>query len=403
MEVDQKSGAFREFKEAGLDVHRQVNNKANEYIDLARLATPNPLRSEYVGRGMAGPHTRAVLDRYMTALQAGEINTEHGYDEDIISTTVVKELVDTMGVKQLVIVPTGTAANLDLISSFVSSAEDPMAIKFFACTTEHTVNYEAKMLAKAGISADKTTLLPARAEGDGLMDLETLNTHLPLEGEFIFQIAIPTGEGVVPPIEDFKAMVALVKSRGGKFLLDGARLTNALVYWQLELADLKDLGVDGFTLGTSKKGGLAEVVGIYDEKAAKLLPEEAKSFGHIHSKTAPLALSTGVFLNTDLWKAEAKSENKSAQEFARLVVEMGVEPQFNVNANMVFLSIDPDVLTILEEDPSFGGVYSDYGPGANVSRIMFTGFQPPEWPQKVAEALQRALIQAQRPKEESKE
>jgi threonine aldolase len=398
MEFNSDTGTLQEFKAIGRDTLGQVKDKVDEYLSLAGEASgaaPNPHRSEYVGEGMASAITRYTMDRYLGEVAAGRLNTEHGYDEDTISTTVMRELREKTGTEQVVLVPTGTAANLDLVASFVDAAEDPSKIKFFACTSEHTVNYEAKMLRKAGIVEENISLLPPRVEGDGLMDPATLEASLPREGEFIFQIAIPTGEGVVPPVEDFKTMVALVKERGGKFLLDGARLTNALAHWELDLGDLKELGVDGFTLGTSKKGGLAEVVGIYDQKAAALLPEEAKSYGHTHSKTAPLALVTGAYLNTNLWRTEAKSENDSAKAFASLASEMGLEPQFSVDANMVFLKLSPEILKALEANPAFGGVYDDYGQDHNISRLVFTGFKPAESIRAAADALREALSSTQ--------
>jgi threonine aldolase len=393
MSASPETHTLTDLQAMGRDTLREVNATSKRYLAIAATASrdvPNRHMSEYVGPQMLGTTTRAVMDRYAELLASGEINAQHGYDEDELTQTVVSELRKRTGAEGIILTLTGTAANLDLIASFVSAtpAHERPDLQFVACETEHTLVHEGDMLAKAGIEAENMVLLPSRDKGDGFIDPIALAQALEkLQPGFIFQMAVPSNEGVVPPLAEFRAMVELVKSHRGRFLLDGARLANALAYWDLELEDLKKLGIDGFTLGTSKKGGLAEVVGIFDPAAAQLLHHEAKSFGHISSKTAPLALVTGVFLNTNLWKAEASSENAQAQAFAQALHEMGITPHFEVCSNMVFIQLPSEVLQALEAHPEFGVVYSDYGPDENVSRIVFTGFQPPEAIDQMVEVL----------------
>ena len=381
--------------EVGLGTVAEVKLTAARYFALAER-DPNNHLSEYVGPQMLGGISRYFLDKYLAKIASGEINTGHGYNEDPISIQVTKELKKLTGSKAVAIVPTGTAANLDLIASFCDSNDEEM--KFIACETEHSVNLEEKMLQKAGIKKENMKLM---AFHNGIVSVEDLSQATEeIDGKFIFQMAIPSSEGMVPSMKEFRLLIDVVHKKGGYFLVDGARLTNALVHWKVGLGVLTKLGVDGFTLGTSKKGGLAEVVCINDKQAATKLSEEAKSYGHTSSKESPLAFITGIFLTTDLWRKEAESENKSATLFADILKGNGISPEFEVDSNTVFITLskkEQERLTgdnseeeqeqLTDENFKLGMLYHDYGPGANISRIMFIGFQSEESVRKAAEVV----------------
>jgi len=368
----------------GRETMEQVKSRVEGYLSLANTDPVDHL-SEYVGKQMIGDVQRWILEKYFASVAGGKINAGHGYDEDPISVQVVKELKEITGAKEVAIVPTGTGANLDLIASFCDANEGEM--KFVACDSEHTVNTEGKMLQKAGIKKENMILMPSKSH-DGIVLAEDLaQTIEKIDGKFIFQMAIPTNEGVVPTLEELKLLIDTVHNKGGYFLIDGARLTNALVNWGAELGILTELGVDGFTLGTSKKGGLAEVVCINNQEASAQLLSEAKSYGHVSSKESPLSLVTGVFLTTGLWRKEAESENIAATAFAEMIKAEGIIPEFTVGANSVFITLSKEEQEMLASDPDLGWIYSDYGADSNISRIAFTGFQSQESVMAVAKAV----------------
>lgn len=366
--------SLREMKEIGRPVIQEIRSKLSDYLKLAEIAPKTGLHlSEYTGYQMLNQISRYVLDRYFALAASGGIDAGHGYDDNVITREIKRELREVTGAAQVEIVPTGTAANLCLIASFTKSYGTDL--KFVACSTEHTIDLEADMLEYAGIKAKNKIILPSRDKGDGIIDIAILRDALPTEVKFIFQMAIPSNEGVVPSMEELIEIIKCVKDRGGIVLIDGARLTNALVHWGKDISSLKELGIDGFTLGTSKKGGVAEVVGIYDNNAAEKLHSVAKSLGHIHSKLAPFALVTGIFLGTGLWKQEAKSENDSAKLFAQICSKLGIEPVYKVCSNMVFYRFSSDILKKLEQDPRFGITYNDYDRSKDVTRMIFTAFR----------------------------
>ncbi len=379
-----------EFRRAGKDVIHQVKFCLDGYLKLASADVSVNHLSEYVGPQMLGSFSRYVLDKYLAKVSTGDINSGHGYDEDPITQQVVKEIVNLTEARDAVIVPTGTAANLDLIASFVNSRNYKEALKLVACETEHTVVLEGEMLRKAGVKEGDLVLIPSR-KNNGIIDPADLEATVgTLEGEFIFQMAIPSNEGVVPSLDQVKELISIVKNRKGLFLIDGARLANALVNWGEGLDILTKIGVDGFTLGTSKKGGLAEVVCISDEFAAKRLHDEAKAFGHISSKGSPLSLVTGIFLTTNLWQVEAESENRSATRFSEILSGIGIASEFAVGANSVFIKLTDKEKQELEANPNFGTVYSDYGSEKNITRVVFTGLQIPDRVLSAAAALAMA-------------
>ncbi len=371
----------------------------DELIDLARKneQLPNVYHlSEYVGAHMLNPLLAAALNRYLRLIGSGEMHAGHGYDENTL-VEVVKEKIKTLiGFKEFTFSITGTGANLILLSSIVSAYfPDSDTVQFVACDTEHTVALEGDMLRKTGIRQKNYKLFPSRNEGDGLITPRELEDFLKRENiqdrNFIFQMAIPTNMGVVPSLEELNELVVIVKNHGGKFLIDGARLTNALVYWNINLQKLQELGVDGLTLGTSKKGGITEVVGVFDENAAKTLLQEAKAFGHIYSKMTPHAFVTAAFLCTNFWEKEALSENKSAALFAKYMNALDIPVEYKVCTNMVFIKISEDVFSTLRKSPTFGEIYKDYGPNKDIGRIIFSGFESHEKILAAAKALAQAM------------
>lgn len=376
--------AIGDIRQAGRDVIGQARASVDRYLALAN-DKPNPHQSEYVGPQMLGGLQRYALDRYFSAVASGSVNAEHGYDEDPITQQVIKETKELTGTEAVVLVPTGTAANLDLVSSFTSVRKKDGPVKYIASSSAHTFIFEGDMLQKAGIREEDCVKIPPRDNGVPL--IEDIKKSIEGENNFIFHITIPSDEGVVPPLTEIREMIELVHERGGAFLVDGARLTNALVHWNADLGILNELGVDGFTLGTSKKGGLAEAVCVSEPTAAEILPNEAKSFGHISSKSSPLAIATGLFLTTDLWRVEAESENTAASRFAEISTAIGIKPEFPVNANGVFIKLTEEEREELKLNPNFGETYADYGPDTNVSRILFTGLRPPEYVLSAAAAL----------------
>lgn len=226
--------SFGQMKQVGRSVLQEIRSKLNGYLTLAEIAPKTGSHlSEYTGHQMLGAITRYVLDQYFASMASGKIDAEHGYDDNMITYEIKSELRKAMRAAQVEIVPTGTAANLCLISSFTSAYGQEL--KFIACETEHTIILEGGMLQKAGIQQHNIIRFPARNRGDGIIDLEIIKQVLPKNGKFIFQMAIPSNEGVVPTIDELHTMIRLVKNHGGIFLVDGARITNALVHWGKDL------------------------------------------------------------------------------------------------------------------------------------------------------------------------
>lgn len=374
---------------------KEVNARINLYLQAAQDASeenPNPHMSEYAGPQSLNTLLEIALRRLSDKVAQGTINMSFAYDHDALSTTIKDEVKELLGAENIAFVTSGTAANLLLISSVVSAAEDPDAITFIARESEHTLTEEKNMVRKAGVRLENIKKLPDKTINDGYIDPLVLSQTLEsIEGPFIFQMSIPSNEGVVPSLDELRKLIEIVKQKGGTFLVDGARIMNALVFWGVGLDEVKDLGIDGISIGTSKKGGLAEVVALYHPDAAGVLETEAKSYGHASSKNASLAYVSGIMLTTDLWKAEAESENKSAQIFAEAAREMGLEPYYAVCSNMVFMDIPMPVVESLKQHPTFGAVYSDYGVEGTVSRIVFTGFESPKTQDDMIRAFKAAM------------
>lgn len=186
------------------------------------------------------------------------------------------------------------------------------------------------------------------AEGPGAMlTPETLTTRLDAIANDVHRtqaaavsITNATEYGRTYRAEDVAAIGAVVKARGLRFHMDGARFANAVVHSGDSPANLTwRAGVEALSFGFVKNGGLsAEALILFDIGLADEIRIRRKRAGHLNSKGRYLAAQLHALLEDDRWLANARAANAGA---ATLAAAAGSRLLHAVEGNEVFLTMSP--------------------------------------------------------------
>jgi threonine aldolase len=145
--------------------------------------------------------------------------------------------------------------------------------------------------------------------------------------------------GTVYSVTEIKAITELVKPKGMKVHLDGARFANALVSLGCSPADMTwKAGVDVLSFGGTKNGGMMlEAVVFFDTTLAEDFLYRRKRAGQLLSKGRFLSSQMLAYLRDDVWLPNAKRANAMAQILAKGIQQSNRARLSNpVEANEVF-------------------------------------------------------------------
>ena len=132
-------------------------------------------------------------------------------------------------------------------------------------------------------------------------------------------ISNATELGTVYTPDEIKALAAVVKSKGMKMHMDGARFANALVGLGCTPAEMTwKAGVDVLSFGGTKNGGmLLEAVVFFDTSLAEDFLYRRKRAGQLISKSRFISAQMLAYLRDDVWLANARRGNGLAQTLAK--------------------------------------------------------------------------------------
>lgn len=145
--------------------------------------------------------------------------------------------------------------------------------------------------------------------------------------------------GTVYTPAEIRALSEVVKPRGMKVHMDGARFANALVSLGCTPADMTwKAGVDVLSFGGTKNGGMIlEAVVFFDTGLAEDFLYRRKRVGQLVSKGRFLSAQMLAYLQDEVWLANARRANALAQTLANgLQVSNRVRLTNPVQANEVF-------------------------------------------------------------------
>lgn len=168
-----------------------------------------------------------------------------------------------------------------------------------------------------------------------------------------------TEYGLAYTAAEVAALGELVRSRGLRFHMDGARFANAIVTTGDTPADVTwRADVDALSFGFVKNGGLnAEALVLFRTELADEVAVRRKRAGHLLSKGRMLAAQILAMLEDDLWLDNARAANTAAQIVAEAAADRLVYP---VEANEVFLRATLEEAAALRAQ---GFDFYDWAPG----------------------------------------
>lgn len=159
---------------------------------------------------------------------------------------------------------------------------------------------------------------------------------------------------------EVRALADVVKPRGLKLHMDGARFANALVALGCTPAELTwKAGVDVLSFGGTKNGGLLlEAVVFFDTALADDFLFLRKRAGQLVSKGRYLSAQMMAYLEDDVWLANAARANRLARVLAEGLSHSNRMRLSNpVQANEVFVVMPRALLTTLQ---AAGAVFYDW-------------------------------------------
>jgi threonine aldolase len=144
--------------------------------------------------------------------------------------------------------------------------------------------------------------------------------------------------GTVYAPEEVKAIADLVRPRGMKLHMDGARFANAIAALGITPAELSwKAGVDVLSFGGTKNGAMMlEAVVFFDTKLAEDFLYRRMRAGQLVSKSRYLGAQMLAYLKDDLWLENARTANRLAQRMAKGLRHRNIKIAFPVNANIIY-------------------------------------------------------------------
>ena len=147
---------------------------------------------------------------------------------------------------------------------------------------------------------------------------------------------------------EIAAISKLAHERGLAVQMDGARFANAVAFLDCHPADVTwRAGVDVLSFGATKNGALAaEAVVFFDPERVRDFEFRRKRAGHLLSKSRFVAAQLLAYVETGVWKRNARRANDLAQRIGRAAGKALMHP---VEANEVFVRLGDERKARLRE------------------------------------------------------
>ena len=265
----------------------------------------------------ASDNVYGVHPKILDALSAANAATAPSYGGDDLTRKSEEKLAEIFGCDlKAFLVTTGTAANGLALSAITPGygaiiCHAEAHISCDECNSPEHFTGGAKII---GLHAPGGKIVPAMVE-------KTLKSFI--RGEHDpkprgVSLTNATELGTVYSPADVKAMSDLIRPRGMKLHMDGARFANAVAGLGVTPAELTwKSGVDVMSFGATKNGAMMlEAVVIFDLALAEDFAYRRMRSGQLISKSRYLGAQMLAYLDNDLWLQNARHANGLAQKLA---------------------------------------------------------------------------------------
>ena len=162
-----------------------------------------------------------------------------------------------------------------------------------------------------------------------------------------------TEAGTVYQLDELAAIGRCARESGLVYHMDGARFSNALATLGCSPAAMtSEVGVDILSFGATKNGAMnTEAIVVLNPKLREAVAYRLRRAGQTWSKMRFAAAQLMAFVEDETFIRSAESANTAARRLRDgLEASPGVRIQSEVEANIVFLSLPPAVIDLLEAD-----------------------------------------------------
>ncbi len=301
------------------------------------------------GWQFASDNTAGICPEAWSALEAANVGYAPSYGDDrwtARASDLIRALFECPQA-QVFFVFNGTAANSLSLAALCRSfhaviCHEQAHINTDECAAPEFFSQGAKLLPVAGPGAKLTPAAVLR----GLDRRDDVHSSRPRA----ISISQTTEWGSVYQPAEVAALGAVAKQHGLALHMDGARFANALAAVGTgagtRAADLTwRAGVDVLSLGGTKCGlNTTEAVVLFQPQLAAEFDYRAKQGAQLASKMRFQTSQWVGVLESGAWQRHAAHANASAMRLAgSLQSELGLRPLRPVEANAVFIELDPAV------------------------------------------------------------
>lgn len=291
-----------------------------------------------------------IAPEILEAIATANHGSAMGYGGDD-TTARLHEVVSEVFEREAFVFPvtTGTAANALGLSAMappwgavLCHEEAHILVNEAAATSMFGAGLEMQGLAGAGSKLEVDVVREALARA-GWGDPHNSQPS-------VLSVTNATEYGAVYTPDEIGALAEVVRERGLKVHLDGARLANALAATGASPAEMTwRAGVDTFSLGATKNGAMStDAIVTFDTRVRDELLYRTKRAGHTASKMRFQSAQLVRYLTDGLWLELAAHANARMASLWEGLRELGLRAVVEPAANLVFVDLPDGVAERLE-------------------------------------------------------
>lgn len=150
-----------------------------------------------------------------------------------------------------------------------------------------------------------------------------------------------TEKGTVHSLDEIRALTSVAREFGARVHMDGARFANALVALDCTPAEMTwKAGVHALSFGGTKNGLMGvEAVVLFDPALPWEMELRRKRAAHLFSKGRYLGAQMAAYVTDGLWLEMARSANSALALLVEGLRSLGVTPEWEPEANLVFVRL----------------------------------------------------------------
>jgi threonine aldolase len=266
----------------------------------------------------ASDNVYGVHPKIMAALNDANASTAPSYGSDDLTRKAEEKLAEVFGCElRAFLVTTGTAANGLSLSAITPGygaiiCHGEAHISVDECNSPEHFTGGAKII---GLHGPGGKITPAMVN-------KTLKGFIRAEHDPKpkgVSLTNATELGTVYSPAEVRAMSDLIRPRGMKLHMDGARFANAVAGLDVSPAELTwKAGVDVLSFGATKNGAMMlEAVVFFDLDLAEDFAYRRMRAGQLISKSRYLGAQMLAYLDNGLWLENARRANTLAQKLAK--------------------------------------------------------------------------------------